>query len=155
RFSWEPYDGIRFRGQFARAVRAPNIIELFGTGGENFATVTDRCNGVTATSTNHHIGAVGIDDVCRADPLIAARIAANGSFALSGTELQGTGGTTGIGNHDLTPEKSDSVTGGIVGSHDFGTWGRVEFSADYFAIKIKNEIHTITRQNMIDLCYTT
>ncbi len=49
RLSWAPIESLRFRAQYAHAVRAPNIGELFAPGGENFATVTDPCDGVTAT----------------------------------------------------------------------------------------------------------
>ncbi len=76
RISYSPIESLRFRAQYARAVRAPNIGELFAPGGENFATVADPCQGTTATSPGN------IDENCRSIPEIAARIAATGSFTL-------------------------------------------------------------------------
>jgi len=147
RISWAPVESLRIRGQYARAVRAPNVGELFSPGGENFAPVSDPCNGVTATS-------VGIiDDNCRAIPEIAARIAATGSFTLTQTEIQGTGGFTSKGNPNLDPETSDSWSLGVVFDHNFGTAGSMTLSVDYFKIEIEQLIDTIGRQSTVDFCF--
>ena len=34
---WSPIDGVRFRGNYGRSVRAPNQVELFSEPGQNFA----------------------------------------------------------------------------------------------------------------------
>ena len=148
RASWSPIDDVRFRAQYARAVRAPNINELFAPGGENFAPVADPCNGVTAATPGQTAAN------CRSIPSIAARIAATGSFTLTLAEIQGTGGFTGSGNPLLSPEKSDSWQGGVVVTHDFDTDGMLTASVDYYNIKINNVIATIGRQQSLDLCYT-
>jgi outer membrane receptor protein involved in Fe transport len=147
RTAWSPIDGIRFRGQFAHAVRAPNIGELYSPGGQDFASVSDPCNGVTATSTG------SIAQRCLTDPSIAARVAATGSFTLTQTELQGTGGISGEGNKNLTPEKADTWSVGGVFDHDFGSAGSVIFSVDWFHINIGNVITTVGRQDALDQCY--
>jgi outer membrane receptor protein involved in Fe transport len=146
RVSWSPTEALRFRAQYARAVRAPNIGELFAPGGENFAPVADPCNGVTAVSVGN------IDDNCRSIPEIAARIADQGSFTLTQTEIQGTGGFTGAGNPNLQPETSDSFNVGLVFDND--TWiGPLTLSIDYFDIEIENQITTVGRQQALDLCF--
>jgi iron complex outermembrane recepter protein len=147
RLSWAPIESLRFRGQFARAVRAPNISELFSPGGENFAPVSDPCNGVTATTP----GVVATN--CRAIPEVAARIAATGAFTLSQTEIQGTGGFTGQGNALLDAESSDSWAFGIVLDHGFASAGQWTVSLDYFDIKIDQLIDTIDRQTAVDFCF--
>ena len=147
RVSWAPIEDLRFRAQYARAVRAPNIGELFAPGGENFAPVADPCDGVTAVS-------VGVaDDNCRAVPEIAARIAATGSFTLTQPEIQGTGGFTGAGNPNLDTETADSYNVGVVYQHDFGNPGRLMLSVDYYQIEIDDLIDTIERQQSVDLCF--
>src|SRR6185295_13669495 len=102
RISWSPVESLRLRGQYARAVRAPDIGELFAPGGENFAPVSDPCQGVTAETQGN------IAQNCRAIPAIAQRIGAAGVFDLTLAEQQGTGGFTGKGNADLDAETSDS-----------------------------------------------
>ena len=149
RLSWAPVESLRFRAQYARAVRAPNISELFAPGGENFATVADPCNGVTATSTGN------IAENCRSIPAIADRIAATGSFTLTQTEIQGTGGFTGRGNPNLNVETSDSWTFGAVFNDDFGAAGDLLLSIDYFSIEIDDLIDTVERQTAVDFCFDT
>jgi outer membrane receptor protein involved in Fe transport len=147
RLSWAPIESLRFRAQYARAVRAPNIGELFAPAGENFEPVADPCDGVTATSTG------AADDRCRADPAIAQRIAATGSFTLTQPEIQGTGGFTGGGNPNLDAEQSDSYSVGAVFNNDFGTAGNFLVSVDWFQIEIDDTIGTVERQTAVDQCY--
>jgi outer membrane receptor protein involved in Fe transport len=147
RFSWAPIEALRFRAQYARAVRAPNIGELFAPGGENFAAVADPCNGVTATSTGQ------IDENCRAIPEIAQRIAAEGVFDLSPTEIQGVGGFTDKGNPSLEAETSDSWSVGVIFDQGLGRGGKMTVSVDYFKIEIEELIDTVARQTALDFCF--
>ena len=144
---WAPADGIAFRFQYARAVRAPNIGELFQPEAETFATVSDPCNGVTAATT----GVVA--DNCRLIPQIAARIAATGSFTLSQPEIQGTGGFI-SGNPNLGVEKADTYQAGILLNPDFGM-GEFLFTADYFNISIDGTIAAPGRQFVLDSCFNS
>ena len=147
RVSWVINDDLRVRGQYARAVRAPNISELYAPGGENFANVSDPCDGVTATTP----GVVA--DNCRANPAVAARIEAEGVFALDQPERQGTGGFTSKGNENLFTETSDSYTLGAIYEHDFGTIGNMTLSLDWYSIEIEDLIDTVGRQTSVDFCY--
>lgn len=147
RISWSPVESLRFRGQYARAVRAPDIGELFAPGGENFAPVADPCDGVTATTPGE------IAQRCRSVPAIAQRIAQTGSFTLTLAEQQGTGGFTGQGNPGLDVETSDSFSLGMIFDRDFGRAGDVTLSVDYFTIEIEDVIDVVTRQNAIDFCF--
>lgn len=147
RISWSPIESLRFRGQYARAVRAPNIGELFAPGGEDFEPVADPCDGVTATTAGR------VAQNCRSIPAIAQRIAETGSFELTLAELQGTGGFTDKGNASLDPETSDSLSLGVVLDHDFGADGAITVSVDYFQIEIDNVIDTVDRQSALDFCF--
>lgn len=152
RISWSPIDDLRIRGQYAKAVRAPSINEMFAPGGEDFAAVDDICDGITASSHPSRITDQTAAN-CRSVPTIAQRIAATGSYTLTLAEQQGTGGISGRGSQDLTPEKSDTWTIGAVYSHDFGGYGALNFSVDYFNIDIQNVITTVGRQAAIEQCY--
>lgn len=149
RASWSPVEDLRFRVQYARAVRAPNINELFSPGGENFASVSDPCDGVTAASA----GAVARN--CLADPYIAARVARDGVFRLTTSESQTAGGFDQTGSETLKPEIGNTWSYGVVYSHDFGSLGSLVTSVDYYDISIANYIGTVGRQTAIDKCYNS
>lgn len=146
RVSYSPIDELRFRAQYARAVRAPNINELFAPGGEDFSTVTDPCD-ASSNPTGNTL------NNCLANPYIAARIAATGEFALTLAEKQSTGGFNYTGNTNLSPEKSDSWSFGAVFNHELGSFGSIDMSVDYYNIEISNYITTVGRQQAINLCY--
>ena len=147
RASYAPVEDVRFRFQYARAVRAPNIGELFNSGTENFATVNDPCDQL-ASQTN-----ATIVTTCLQDPLVAQRFNLTGDFALSQDEQQGTGGFSGVGNRNLNPEVGKSYNAGVVITRDFGQWGDMAFSADYFNIDITGFIAQPGRQFTLNQCY--
>lgn len=146
--TWSPIDDLHVRGQFSHAVRAPNIGELFAPGGENFAPVSDVCDGITATTA----GQTATN--CRTNPAIAGRIAATGSFTLSLPEIQGTGGFSGKGNTLLKPEIADTWSVGTVFSHNFENVGQLTASVDWYNIKVNKFITTVGRQQAVQLCYS-
>jgi outer membrane receptor protein involved in Fe transport len=154
---WIVTPGVRLRGQIGRAVRAPNIGDLFTGAAETFAIVTDPCNNLRTPiplpggPTDPNVIAN-----CLAIPSIAARAATPGGFVLTQPELQGTGGFT-QGNPNLQPEKSDSQQFGIVITPDFwgDLFGNLTLSADYFVVDISDAIAAVGRNTTLDLCFQT
>jgi iron complex outermembrane receptor protein len=153
-FSWnagleyEPIAGLRFRGNYAVANRAPNISELFSAPSETFAAVTDPCDGVTATTA----GAAAT--ACRSVPAIAAFLAANpgGAFTYTLADLQGINGFVG-GNPNLQEEKAKTYTIGLAVSPQL-VRGLV-FTVDYYNIKIDDAIGSLGRSYSIEQCLLT
>lgn len=143
---WSPLPGLSFRSTYSVANRAPNISEFASAPGETFATVTDICNGVTATSSGS--GAAE----CRAIPAIATAIANNGKFEYTLADLQGINGFIG-GNPDLTEEKAKTFTVGTVIRPSF--LRNFSLTVDYFNIKMKDAIGTIDRDDSITQCLLT
>ncbi len=145
-------DWLKFRGSVSESVRAPNIAELFDGGGETFAQVNDLCDGVTATSTG------AADDNCRSIPEIASRIASGlgndggvvGVFALTQTELQGTGGVIG-GNPNVGEEEADSFTLGAV--IDVPMVEGLTVAIDYYDIEVDGAISATSRSEVLRRCY--
>jgi iron complex outermembrane receptor protein len=140
---WAPVRDIRFRGSYNRAVRAPNIVELF------------------AVSS---VGLTGSEDPC-AGPIVgglvngntAAQCARSGvSAAQFGNILENPAGQyngfTG-GNPALQPEKADSVTAGVVIQPRF--LPRLALSVDYFNIRVKNVVGTIGTDTILQQCIAT
>lgn len=149
RFEVRPVSSLTLRGSVARAVRAPNVDELFDPGGQTFAQVQDPCNNVTAST-----GGV-VADNCRADAGIAARIAQTGAFTLTQSELQGTTGFIG-GNPDLEEEEADSITAGFVWVPEFLPESlNASITVDYFDIEVDNAIAAVSQNNTLDLCYNS
>src|SRR5258706_1958570 len=144
---WKISPSLRFRAIRAISTRAPNIAELYQPPSQTFPTgLQDPCDGVTATSTGTY------DAACRADPGVAANIAANGSFTLTQPDQQGISGYD-RGNPNLGAEKGKSWTLGFVFTpegalHDLGV------TIDYFKIDIDKAIVSTPRQFILGQCYS-
>jgi iron complex outermembrane recepter protein len=127
-----PIRDIRFRGSYNRAVRAPNIVELFAP---------------------QALGLSGTVDPCANDPVTGAPPPASfaGGCALSGVTPGQFGNITpnpanqyqGLfgGNPDLKPETADTWTVGAVVQPRFIPG--LALTADYFHIKVKEVIGTL------------
>jgi outer membrane receptor protein involved in Fe transport len=136
--SWTPVEGIKIRGNFAHAVRAPNIAELFSpqnTGLTNLAS--DPCAGAAPT-TNANLGAV-----CVAQGALPSQL---GSII---NDPAGQVNSTGGGNLNIGPETSNSYTLGAV----FTPAPRLSLTIDYYNIKIKGAITNPTPDDVIDACF--
>ena len=146
--TWQPIDDLRFRATWARAVRAPNIGELYSGLSQTFPSgLQDPCLGVGATGG----GALG--DNCRADAGVAANIADNGTFTLTQPDLQGISGFNG-GNPNLNEEKADSWTvGAVINPRSIDALRNLTLTVDYYNIKIENIIATVGRGTILDQCY--
>lgn len=173
-----PTDWIRFRTQYSKAVRAPNISELFQPLTQDFPNVTDPCAGVTRTTSGQAafktvrgsdgndpgavisstINASTIDSQaaknCLADPAVAARVLRDGALALTQPETQGVSGFDG-GSTALGVETADTVSFGFVVRPTFYDWMKnLSVSVDYYKIKIEDVIDVLDEQLSADKCYT-
>lgn len=170
-----PTDWVKFRTQYSVAVRAPNISELYSGRSQTFPTNTDPCRGLTisggqAAFTNTrvdlanpaNVAASGVNastvgsntaKACLADPTLAARVARDGVFAQTQAEAQGTGGFN-SGNPNLSQEKSNSFTAGVLFNADWYDWLRpFSISVDYFSIEIDDIIANLSRTTALNECY--
>lgn len=109
--SWEPVDGVRFRGTRSRDIRAAGIAELF--------TASQQTAGLSARDTTRP-----------------------GSPAVAPITRQSRG------NPSLAPEKADTITAGVVLTPLPG----LNFSIDYYSIKIRDAVTQSTLQQVIDGC---
>jgi iron complex outermembrane recepter protein len=138
---WAPVRDIKFRASVNRAVRAPNIVELFAAQSVALDGSIDPCSnavGATPTATAAQCALTGVT---------AAQygtIRANPAAQYNG--LQG-------GNPNLTPEKADSLTVGLVLQP---RWlPRFALSIDYFNIRLKNAIGALGANVIINQCIAT
>ncbi|GEO00094.1 TonB-dependent receptor [Novosphingobium sediminis] len=139
--SWEPTEQVKFRGNYSRAVRAPNIAELFTpntVGLTNLAA--DPCAGA-APLTNANLRAI-----CLAQGAPANSI----GQILNPTAAQAN--ITSGGNINLKPEKATTYTlGAVVQNLPFLPGFSV--SVDYYNIKVTNQIGTPLPGDLIDACF--
>lgn len=145
---YSPISAVRFRGTYAKATRAPNVGELFTGPSQTFPSgLSDPCEGIGAT------GGGSLGDRCRADPGVAANIAANGVFTLTQADRQGISGFN-TGNPDLGAERSRSITAGVViNPRSIPALRNFVFSADYYNIKVKDSIVSLPRQFTLNQCF--
>ncbi len=138
---WSPVRDIMFRGQYQRAVRAPNVAELFGGQSVGFPAAVDPCAVASAASD------ATVRALCIATGVPAGAV---GSDTLQiNPQIQGSFG----GNPDLQEETSDSYTAGVVLRPSFIPG--LSITADYYNIKIENTISTLGGglPNSLNLCY--
>jgi outer membrane receptor protein involved in Fe transport len=146
---WAPIQDLRFSGTYARAVRAPNIGELYQGPAQTFPSgLIDPCIGISTTTTG------AIAENCRRDPGVAANIAANGVFTLTQSDVQGISGFN-SGNPNLREEKADSWTASAVYSpRGIDFLRNTVLRVDYYNIDIDDAIVSVPRTTILQECYT-
>lgn len=139
-----PVRDIRFRGQYQRAIRAPNIGELYAGQGNNFPAAVDPCSNQQPVSQRSQI----IFDAC-------VRSGVPSGIVWQFTPPGGTQVETLIGgNPDLSEEVSDTWTVGAVLTPRF--LPGLNATVDYYKITIDDAIATFggSTQNILNTCYT-
>jgi iron complex outermembrane recepter protein len=127
--NYSPVDAVRFRGSFQRAVRAPNIGDLFGQVSVSLDGTKDPCAG--QVDANGLVNGHTLEE-CALTGVTAAQfgnIGANPAAQYNG--LQG-------GSPNLKPESADTVSFGLVFQPPFVS-GLV-VALDYFDIKVDDVI---------------
>lgn len=138
--SWEPGAGVKFRGNYSRAVRAPNIGELFTPTSVGLTNLgIDPCAGAAP------VGNAALRAVCLAQ---GAPVGTIGSIT-NPTAAQANI-TTG-GNLNLKPEKANTWTAGLVFQPDF--LPRFNLSVDYYNIKITDVLGVPLPGDIIAACF--
>lgn len=139
--TWAPTDDIRFRGNYQRAVRAPNINELFAPTSTNLTNLTtDPCQG-TAPLGNPNLTAV-----CLAQGAPAP------SIGVIPQPNSGQVNATFVTSTTLKPEKADTFTVGVVLTPK-SVIPNFTLSVDYYNIIINNAITFATPGDAIDACF--
>jgi iron complex outermembrane receptor protein len=149
---WRPVNALTFRGGYERAIRAPNIGELFSAAQAAQAQIGsppgqgDPCD-VRSTARTGANGAQ-VRGLCIATGVPSSII---DSYQYTTVAI----GTLVSGSTLLTPEKADTLTGGLVFRPAFETplFSDVSFSADYYDIDITNVIDLVSGVTAMNKCY--
>lgn len=144
--TWTPISDIRFRGQFQRAIRSPNVLELFRAQGNNLFDLTDPDGD-------------GVFDPCAgATPFFTAAQCANQGVTAAqyGSVADNPAGQFNLligGNPNLEVETSDTITIGAVITPT--AVPGLTISIDYFNIEVTDFIGTVPPALAIDQCALT
>jgi len=145
--TWKPVDSLTLRGQYQRAVRAPNVIELYtgqdvglpNLNQDSDTGLFDPCATANPSASFEQCARTGVTQ------------AQYGNIVdvISGQ----TQGITG-GNPELDPEVSDTFTAGAVFQPNFDP--NLIISVDYFDITVEDYIAAgIGAQTILDNCLET
>ncbi|MEE8118192.1 MAG: TonB-dependent receptor [Gammaproteobacteria bacterium] len=141
--SWAVNDSLRFRSMFQRAVRAPNIFELFEGRSAGSESATDLCTAsqIAVQATERGRTEAEIMNFCQ-----ALGVPNPGVFVADAQIL-----TVQQGNPDLIEEEADTVTFGFVVSPTF--LPGLNFSIDYYDIEVEDAINDLDADTVQGLCF--
>ena len=132
---WKPIDDIRFRGSYERAVRAPNVLELYLPQQVALLVDNDPCAGHTPQYSPQQCANTGV-------PLSSyGTVSKNTAPQYNG--LQG-------GNPNLKPEIADTYSvGAVLTPHMLPGFSA---SVDYFNIKVNQVIQPLDPNIVLNAC---
>jgi iron complex outermembrane recepter protein len=133
---YAPTSDVRFRGSFNRAARAPNIYELFFPQALNSdAGYQDPCSGATPVASLATCEKTGVTPAQYGNILECRSSDCGGLFG---------------GNPALQPETANTWTLGFVLTPRFAP--NLEFSVDYWAVRIDSFITHLAGAEIVDGC---
>lgn len=135
---WSPVPDIRFRANFGKSVRAPNVSETGFPVVPNFAPgFVDPCSQIGLAQ-----GTANRASACQTDLGALLPNVRNVTYSL---------GVLSGSNPKLLPETSYSLTAGVVLTPQFVPGFNV--SVDYYDIKVKGVIAAVSAQTIVNNCY--
>lgn len=134
--SWTPVSDLRIRGTYSRAIRAPNISELFGPQSQTFLFFDDPCD------------AENLDQGSENRAANCTALGAPPGYVQDNT-VGNTPGTTG-GNPNVGEERANTWTLGGVLTPEWAPG--LGISIDYWNVDIKDAISTPTLDDVLSNC---
>jgi iron complex outermembrane receptor protein len=143
--TWAPVRDLRFRGSFQRAVRAPNVIELFSGQSLFEVELTQNGNG-------------SFDPCAGANPFATVAQCANtgvtaGQYGFIVDNPAGQFNSLIGGNPQLQPETADTLSFGTVIRPSFVP--NLTVSIDYFNINVKGLVGSVNPNLSLSNCITS
>ena len=142
---WAPIDDLRFRGSYQRAVRAPNVIELFSNQSIGLFDLTQGANGLYDPCAGANPSATLAQ--CQNTGVTAAQY---GNIA---DNPAGQFNQLGGGNPNLDPEVADTYTIGFIFTPSFIEG--LTITADYFDIEVEDTVSTVSPNQSLTQCLAT
>ena len=132
---WAPIQSVRLRGGYNRAVRVPNIDELYAPAAVGAGGTVDPCWGKVPVLTQAECALTGLSAGRYGHLNVNTAAQINTSFA---------------GTPTLTPEKADTYTLGLVFQPQ--AIPNLVMSVDYYNIKITNTITSLSPTAIVYNC---
>ncbi|WP_374471136.1 TonB-dependent receptor domain-containing protein [Phenylobacterium sp.] len=154
---FRPVPGLLLRGGYQRAVRAPNIAELFSPPSLGFASIGTPSGTTTAgdpcdqrSSFRAGPNAAAVRTLCLAQGVAPGIY---DTYRQASTQVEILGG----GNPDLKEETSDSFTAGVVWSPtvDQPFFRRFQLAVDWYRIELEDVVGTLTVPTIVGACFNT
>lgn len=134
---YAPLKAVKVRGSVQRAVRAPNVNELFSAQSLGlFNLDEDPCAGENPAASREQCARTGVTSAQYGSIIDNPAGQYNGLFG---------------GNPRLTPETSDSVTLGLV----LSPTRDLDVTVDYFSIKLKDQVGIVPQDTTLTQCLET
>jgi iron complex outermembrane receptor protein len=143
---WQVVPDIRFRGSFERAVRAPNVQELFSPLAPGLVSGSDPCAGPTPKYT----AAQCFNTFTGGAPGVSEATFASTIYGQIPQCISGQCGDIAGGNPDLTPEIADTKSVGFVFTPTF--FRGFSFTLDYFNINVQKAIVNLPLNLILNGC---
>ena len=134
---WQVTDWLRMRSMYNRAIRAPNLAELFAPPSASFVGASDPCDARNNPSDAQK-------EVCIAQGIAPEDI---DSFI---ADFPGVDEISG-GNPDLREEESDTFTAGFVLGVPFVEG--LDVAVDYYSVEVDGAVAAVSAQAVIDACF--
>ena len=136
---YRPIQQVKVRASFQRAVRAPNVNELFRPQSEGFFTYADPCwNGSTQRSGAN---AAQVNALCAAQGAVA-------NFPRGNSQVRALTG----GNQELEPEFADTYTLGVVWQPEFAQ-DNLTVALDWFRYELDDVIGSVGPASIVSRCF--
>ncbi len=146
---WKPIRDLLARATWAEGFRAPTVGDTFGGGSQSYDSYLDACDSLYGEAAKNaavasRCAAAGVPTGFRQRNQAGTPVSAGG--AQSPVPFN-----TGAGNDALSPETATTKTAGLVYSPSFVSGLTV--SLDYFDIRVKNRITSVSATYEINECY--
>lgn len=135
---YSPNDDVRFRVGYNRAVRAPNVNEMFAAQTLGIISMLDPCAGASPTASA---------GVCALTGVTAAEYGHITQCPTTDCNSQGGG------NPDLKPEKAETITAGVVVTPE--AVPGLTLSLDYFNIRVSGYVAGLDPALIAGQCVAT
>ena len=155
---WKVTDWFLLRGGYSRAVRAPNVSELFSPPTNGFFNIGapsatalntgDPCDVQGAARLGKGVDAGKVTALCLAQGVPASVI---NTFQADNTQVQALSG----GNPNLQAERTNTYTGGFVISPKFNypLFRHISASVDYYNIEINGYVTSVGPAADLEKCF--
>ncbi|MEE4108358.1 MAG: TonB-dependent receptor [Halieaceae bacterium] len=146
--SWQVYDDLKLRGSYQRAVRAPNIVDLFRPQvGSLFPLGQEPCE---KANPGDNVSIEGFTfEQCARTGVTRAQWDLGGPVSNPASQYNDIEG----GSPDLNPEEADTYTAGVIFTPSF--IDGLTLSVDWYSIEIEGAIQGINAATTLNQCLLT